>query len=1444
MATMSLKSNNSYDASESLLDAYSHADDEGVEDRLCPGCKLSAVNENGGLVVAFGQSFFHVDCFKCAKCGDQVTADTNLLLLSDGSPICANCSYSCNVCNLPILDEAIMTGDDSYHAHCFKCKVCKTRIDELVFAKTSQGIYCMNCHNERMAKIRRHAQKKKERERAGSSTKSKSRERGGTAGEFGALSPGVDASFTADASFRSNTSTTPSREFTRQNSHPHINESLAARPSSKQSSLPLVSDAFKPVKPLMPASISITPETPPRNQRPSNVEVNVAIPNGDYSSASSPSFSRATSATTEPSSSTSTQQEFLKPNGAASALQRKKSYDDGTRPLGVLYRQKGAPEALNLAVTSKSDKRRSIQPLARPLTNSPPNALSPSSPRSPSFAQTLSPAPYSRADSPHNPSPSPTRRAFTTSPPPASPHPGSARNSASTVFHSPTGSPLPPEKDLDYDERRRPSSAAPGSSFGDANGDGRPPMRPSVTLDEVPRANSPHTRDRERVRLSSESSTLGQQKRLSPLGGLNGNGHSLRMQKSFDDGARASSPLSPSGGPVSAGSWPASGSRSRPNSGSSRRADVPHSVESGTDTDGERDSAEAERGSGKVPTSPGPVPPPKETPNGRSFAKESASHAKESSPKDHKDDTVEASMMLRRDSTDSADDYDELESPPVQSTSIATFIAPALPPIRFSMTGGDFAEMMKGVGNGMPSWKSQDHMLKLAEELDSTPSTPPPSAMPVTPGSDVTVTDVGDETIKFSIADAARDAAAQRMAASSDPQERAAAAPRVFEGMPSESSSAQRPRTADSHRPTPIAVLAPTRPSTGSADSPTKGLAPDSAARSNTTATDSSDLVVTRLREAYADATQRGAQQLKLDKGFVEAILGAFDQRQGAFKVLKGKHDGMTRASQHYAEGMNGAQTEYDSQLKARRDAEAEVTRLRVLLSGQAVRLSAISGETKKQEQREEMSRELSSNLDDLERKLSKLKVERDMTMAEVEELSASKISSPGEVPGVGLARSLTMRLDNIKSQYQHELLPLTQQREALAREIADLKTARDMFLEETTVLNARNEELAQLSAQYARRMETMTGSESHPIFKSEVHAPPMERKSSSFDKSRVYPSAPGLQSSFSASSASTTTLAETHGSLGRNNKILPEISSPMSRPGKFKWPGSKAKEAAAGKGPKRQEHKFQQHSVLRFTRCDHCGDKMWGSQLRCTCCNISVHVRCISHVQAACVGTTSGRPENQNHSGPLPPSMFGRDLGEQIKSDARYGDRQVPVIVEKCIDAVEALALDYEGVYRKNGGSGQSKVITQLFERGDYEAFDLRDQEQFNDISSVTSVLKTYFRSLPTPLLTYDLHDEFMTAAAVKEPEAKYDALLEAVNKLPNEYYYTLRLLMLHLNNIREHSEINLMTARNLGVVFGPTLMRSKDPAVEFSDMAGKAITVEWLVDNAPAIFPPPPSH
>lgn len=112
----------------------------------------------------------------------------------------------------------------------------------------------------------------------------------------------------------------------------------------------------------------------------------------------------------------------------------------------------------------------------------------------------------------------------------------------------------------------------------------------------------------------------------------------------------------------------------------------------------------------------------------------------------------------------------------------------------------------------------------------------------------------------------------------------------------------------------------------------------------------------------------------------------------------------------------------------------------------------------------------------------------------------------------------------------------------------------------------------------------------------------------------------------------------------------------------------------------------------------------------------------------------------------------------------------------------MSSLAMDYEGIYRKSGGSSQSKTITQLFERGDYAAFDLGNAELFNDISSVTSVLKTYFRQLPNPLLTHALHEAFINAAIVREPRGKAEALSSLVYQLPSEHFHTLRYLMLHL--------------------------------------------------------------
>lgn len=50
-----------------------------------------------------------------------------------------------------------------------------------------------------------------------------------------------------------------------------------------------------------------------------------------------------------------------------------------------------------------------------------------------------------------------------------------------------------------------------------------------------------------------------------------------------------------------------------------------------------------------------------------------------------------------------------------------------------------------------------------------------------------------------------------------------------------------------------------------------------------------------------------------------------------------------------------------------------------------------MSGDKKRQEIREQLSKEISDNLSGLEQDVSRLKAERDLTLAEMEELSASR---------------------------------------------------------------------------------------------------------------------------------------------------------------------------------------------------------------------------------------------------------------------------------------------------------------------------------------------------------------------------------------------------------------------------------------------------------------------
>ncbi|KAK7523395.1 rho-type GTPase-activating protein-like protein 2 [Phyllosticta citriasiana] len=118
----------------------------------CKGC--GEVLEEGKAFELAGNRW-HIDCFRCNTCGTLLDSDANLLLLGDGSLICNNCTYCCSACGNKIEDLAILTGDQAFCASCFRCRNCKRKIENLRYARTSQGIFCMSCHESLMARRRK-----------------------------------------------------------------------------------------------------------------------------------------------------------------------------------------------------------------------------------------------------------------------------------------------------------------------------------------------------------------------------------------------------------------------------------------------------------------------------------------------------------------------------------------------------------------------------------------------------------------------------------------------------------------------------------------------------------------------------------------------------------------------------------------------------------------------------------------------------------------------------------------------------------------------------------------------------------------------------------------------------------------------------------------------------------------------------------------------------------------------------------------------------------------------------------------------------------------------------------------------------------------------------------------------------------------------------------------
>ncbi|XP_010074827.1 PREDICTED: GEM-interacting protein, partial [Pterocles gutturalis] len=262
-----------------------------------------------------------------------------------------------------------------------------------------------------------------------------------------------------------------------------------------------------------------------------------------------------------------------------------------------------------------------------------------------------------------------------------------------------------------------------------------------------------------------------------------------------------------------------------------------------------------------------------------------------------------------------------------------------------------------------------------------------------------------------------------------------------------------------------------------------------------------------------------------------------------------------------------------------------------------------------------------------------------------------------------------------------------------------------------------------------------------------------------------------------------------------------------------------------------------QSHRLRKLrgpSKCKEC-DTFMVSGFECEECFLACHKKCLENLLIAC-----GRKKLPNRA-----PLFGVDF-TQVPRDF---PEEVPFVVVRCTSEIEARALGVQGIYRISGSKARVEKLCQAFENG-------RSLVELSEHSphDITGVLKHFLKELSAPVLLPQLYNDLIALAKVlqKSGEEKSDcagipsdpiqSMKDLLSKLPGSNYNTLRHLIAHLYRVAEKYEENKMSPNNLGIIFGPTLIRpgsGSDGSMScLVDSGYQAQIVEFLIQNYERVF------
>ncbi|XP_069645395.1 rho GTPase-activating protein 29 isoform X2 [Haliaeetus albicilla] len=276
------------------------------------------------------------------------------------------------------------------------------------------------------------------------------------------------------------------------------------------------------------------------------------------------------------------------------------------------------------------------------------------------------------------------------------------------------------------------------------------------------------------------------------------------------------------------------------------------------------------------------------------------------------------------------------------------------------------------------------------------------------------------------------------------------------------------------------------------------------------------------------------------------------------------------------------------------------------------------------------------------------------------------------------------------------------------------------------------------------------------------------------------------------------------------------------------------------------QTHKLRK--LRAPSKCRECDSLVVFHGAECEECSLACHKKCLETLAIQC--------GHKKLHGRL--HLFGVEFAQAAKNVPDG----IPFIIKKCTSEIESRALNVKGIYRVNGAKSRVEKLCQAFENG-------KDLVELSELYAhdISNVLKLYLRQLPEPLILFRLYNEFIGLAKEsqtvnEELEAKQASpksktrqsicielnrivikIKDLLKQLPVPNYNTLQYLIGHLHRVTEQSDENKMSASNLGIIFGPTLIRPRqtDATVSLSSLVDypyQARVVELLITYYEKIF------